>query len=138
MFVQILTNIVIQYKKNLIFIVALYWPIFFVFVYILGMTPCESFLFAKKWSLKLKKKLNWDSLYARLNSHCESWGYKKKKHKKVKAYKKSVQKELEFKRCLLILDLKPLRSYIKGNHSTGTEFQSLAVQGKKLLAQTSV
>ena len=63
------------------------------FIYILDMTPCESFLFAKKWSLKFKKqkkKLNWDSLHARLNSHCESWGYKKKKHKKVKAYKKSV------------------------------------------------
>ena len=26
------------------------------FLYILDMTPCESFLFAKKWSLKFKKK----------------------------------------------------------------------------------
>ena len=34
--------------------------------------------------------LNWDSLYARLNSHCEAWSYKKKKHKKIKAYRKSV------------------------------------------------
>ena len=27
---------------------------------------------------------NWDSLHARLNSHYEAWGYKKKKHKQVK------------------------------------------------------
>ena len=27
---------------------------------------------------------NWDSLYARLNSHSKAWGYKKKKHKKIK------------------------------------------------------
>ena len=34
--------------------------------------------------------LNWDSLHARLKSHYEAWSYKKKKHKKVKAYRKSV------------------------------------------------
>ena len=34
----------------------------------------------------------------------------KKKHKKVKAYRKSVQKEPAVKRFLLILDLKLLRS----------------------------
>ena len=33
---------------------------------------------------------NWDSLHARLNSHYEAWSYKKKKHKKVQTYKKSV------------------------------------------------
>ena len=32
---------------------------------------------------------NWYSLHARLNSHYEAWSYKKKKHKKVKAYRKS-------------------------------------------------
>ena len=32
---------------------------------------------------------NWDSLHARLNSHYEAWSYKKKKHKKIKAYRKS-------------------------------------------------
>ena len=32
---------------------------------------------------------NWYSLHARLNSHYEAWSYKKKKHKKVKAYGKS-------------------------------------------------
>ena len=26
---------------------------------------------------------NWDLLYARLNSHCKVWRYKKKKHKKI-------------------------------------------------------
>ena len=25
---------------------------------------------------------NWDSLHARLNSHCKAWSYKKKKHRK--------------------------------------------------------
>ena len=31
----------------------------------------------------------WDSLHASLNSHYKAWGYKKKKHKKIKAYRKS-------------------------------------------------
>ena len=43
-------------------------------------------------------------------SHHEAWSYKKKKHKKIKAHRKSVQKEPIIKRCLLILSLKPLRS----------------------------
>ena len=47
---------------------------------------------------------------ARLNSPYEAWSYKKKKHKKMKAYRKSVYKKLIVERCLLILDLKPLRS----------------------------
>ena len=77
--------------------------------------------------------LNCDSLHARLNSHHEAWSYKKKKHKKITAYRKSVQKEPTVKRCLLILDLKPPRSQVKGKHSQDREFQSLAVWGKKLL-----
>ena len=36
----------------------------------------------------VKKKL--DSLHARLNSHFKAWSYKKKKHKKITAYRKSV------------------------------------------------
>ena len=40
----------------------------------------------------------------------EAWSYKKKKHKKIKVYRKSVQKEPRVKKCLLILGLKPLRS----------------------------
>ena len=36
-----------------------------------------------------------------------------KKHKKVKAYRKSVQKEPTVEKYLLILDLKPLRSKFK-------------------------
>ena len=44
---------------------------------------------------------NWDSLPARMNSHCcKAWSYKKKKHKKIKAYRKSVQKEPTIKKCL--------------------------------------
>ena len=38
---------------------------------------------------------------------------------------------------VLILDLKPFISYIKGNHSIAREFHSLAVRGKTLLTQTS-
>ena len=70
---------------------------------------------------------NWDSLHARLKSHYEAWSYKKKKHKKITAYKKSVQKEPTVKRFMLILDLKPLRSQVKGNPCIGREFQSLAM-----------
>ena len=33
---------------------------------------------------------NSDLLHAKLNSHYETWSYKKKKHKKCKAYRKSV------------------------------------------------
>ena len=33
---------------------------------------------------------NWDSLHSRLNSHYEAWSYKKKKHEKITAYRKSV------------------------------------------------
>ena len=46
-----------------------------------------------------------DSIHARLNSHYKARRYKKKKHKKIKAYMKSVQKEHKVKKCLLILDL---------------------------------
>ena len=53
---------------------------------------------------------NWDSLHARLNSHYEVSSYKKKKHKNIKACRKSIWKEPTVKRCLVILDLKPLRS----------------------------
>ena len=76
---------------------------------------------------------NWDSPHARLNSHYEAWSYKKRSTKRITGYRKSVYKEPTVKRCLLILKLKPLRSYVKGKHSIGREFQSLAVRGKKLL-----
>ena len=74
--------------------------------------------------------LNWDSLYARLNSHYKAWSYKKNKYKKIKTYKKSVWKEPTVKRCLLIPDLKPFRSYVKEKHPIGREFQHLAVQAR--------
>ena len=32
---------------------------------------------------------NWYSLHSRLNSHYKAWSYKKKNHKKIKAYTKS-------------------------------------------------
>ena len=33
---------------------------------------------------------DWDSLHARLNSHYKAWSYKKKKHRKIKAYRNSL------------------------------------------------
>ena len=38
----------------------------------------------------LKLFFNFNSLHARLNNQYEAWSYKKKKHKKIKAYRKSV------------------------------------------------
>ena len=52
-------------------------------------------------------------------------------HKKIKAYRKSVYKETTVKRGMLILDLKPFRSKVKGKRSIGREFESLALGGKK-------
>ena len=51
-----------------------------------------------------------NSLHARLSSHYKAWSYKKKNHKKIRAHRKSVQKEHTVKRCLLILDFKAPRS----------------------------
>ena len=45
-----------------------------------------------------------------LNKHYKAWSYKKKEHKKIKAYKKSLYKEAAVNRCLLSLNLKPRRS----------------------------
>ena len=53
---------------------------------------------------------NWDSPHPRLNSHYEAWNYNKKSTKNITGYRKSVYKQPTVKRCLLILDLKPLRS----------------------------
>ena len=51
---------------------------------------------------------------------------------------KTVQKEPTGKRCLLIPDLKPFRSQVKGKHSAGREFESLVVRDKKLWTYTSL
>ena len=34
--------------------------------------------------------LNWNSLHTRLNSYYKAWSYKKKKHRKIKTYMKSL------------------------------------------------
>ena len=47
--------------------------------------------------------LNWNSLHAMPNSHYVASSYNKKKFRKIKAYRKSVQKE-PTDRCPLILD----------------------------------
>ena len=72
-------------------------------------------------------------LKLRLNSHYKAWSFKKKKDKKIKAYRKSLQKEPTVDSCLLILDLNPFKLLVKGKYSIGRKFQSLAVRGKKLL-----
>ena len=41
-------------------------------------------------SFFFKTFFDWDSLHARLNSRYEAWSYNKKKHKKIKACRKSV------------------------------------------------
>ena len=64
----------------------------------------------------------------RLNSHYKGWSYKKKK-KKLKIIEENCLEKTQGKKCLLTLDLKP----VKGKHSASKEFQSPAVQGKKLL-----
>ena len=50
----------------------------------------------------------------------------------------SLYKEPTVNRCLLILDLKPFRLKVKGKHSIGREFQSLAVHEKKLLTYHAI
>ena len=62
------------------------------------------------FSLTLLHFFNWDSLHTRLNSHYKARSYKKKKHKKIKTHRKSLYKKPTVNRCLLIIDLKPLRS----------------------------
>ena len=71
--------------------------------------------------------LNWDSLYTRLDSYQGAWSYKKKKHKKITGYKKTVYKEPTVKICLLILELEQFRSSVKGKHSIGRKFKSLSL-----------
>ena len=51
-----------------------------------------------------------DSLHAKLNKNYKAWSYKKKMRKKIKVYRKPLQKEPTVNRYLLILDLKAFRS----------------------------
>ena len=67
------------------------------------------------WFQVLAVVFNWDSLHARLNSHYKAWSYKKKKHKKINACRKSLYKEDTVNRCLLILDF---RLWIIGQRKT--------------------
>ena len=48
---------------------------------------------------------NWDWLHARLKSYYKARSYKKKKHKKIKAYRNSVCKKPTVRRFLLTLTL---------------------------------
>ena len=44
----------------------------------------EGVHFHCNWKHPKQFFFNWDSLHAKLNSHCEAWSYKKKRHKKVR------------------------------------------------------
>ena len=61
---------------------------------------------------------NWDSLPLPCKSEQPLRGMKIEE----KAYRKSVRKEPTVKRCLLILDLKPLRLLVKRKQSIGRAF----------------
>ena len=50
------------------------------------------------------------SLHAKLNSHYNTWSYKKGSTKKIMGYRKPVYNKPTVKRCLLIIDLKSLSS----------------------------
>ena len=97
-----------------------------------------AFLFDFTWT-QTRNFFNWNLLHARLNSHYEAWNYKKKKYKRLKHMENLFRKKVQIKkRCLLILNLQPFRSKVKGKHSISREFQSLAVPAEKLLTQTSL
>ena len=54
--------------------------------------PGPNFLgysFSNKGNVFFVFCFDWDSLHTRLNSHHKAWSYKKKKHIKVKEYRKS-------------------------------------------------
>ena len=63
---------------------------------------------------------------------------RKRRTNRQKAYRKTNQKEPKDKISQLTLLVQPLRSEIKGNRSVGKDFQSLFVQGKKLLTYISL
>ena len=42
-------------------------------------------------------------------------------------------RKAKYKKCLLTLQLKPLRSYVKRKHSVGKVFMIIAVEEKKLV-----
>ena len=69
----------------------------------LSETCAQMYIYHNSWEISF---FNCDSLHARLNSHYQARSYKKTKHKKITAYRKSVLKEPTVKRCLLILELK--------------------------------
>ena len=52
-------------------------------------------------SIGIQVFFNWDSLHTRLNSLYKARSYKKKKHKKINAYRESLEKEPTVNRCLL-------------------------------------
>ena len=95
------------------------WSTMFIFSVkiCMGFSIFDSILFLLKFILTLKEHqkivnpfFNWHAFHARLSSPYRAWSYKKKKHKKIKASKKSLWEESTVKnRCLLILYFNPFR-----------------------------
>ena len=77
---EMMRNITCQWK---VFNVENPWAVFYgFFQYFLFY--CKMIFFISLFFFKL------GSLHARLNSHYKAWSYKKKKHKKITSYRKSV------------------------------------------------
>ena len=72
----------------------------FFFFFLLGFTPCNA-------EQPLQGK---------------AWSYRKKKHKKIKAYRSSVWKEPTVKRCLFLLHIQVLHIFNLKLQSPGTIF----------------
>ena len=75
----------------------IYWPYYGIIIEsskFLSKCPCSWFgllgLFFPAGCPNETQCFNWDSLHARLSSHCKASSCKKKKHKKIKAYRKSL------------------------------------------------
>ena len=58
---------------------------------------------------------------------------KRQKRKIENKQEKVFRMNLNEKRCLLVPEIKLCRSWVRGKQSLGRKFESLAVQGKKLL-----
>ena len=116
--------VIFQYlKKHSTRIV--YWPHYGIIIEsskFLSKCPCSWFgllgLFFTASCPNETHYFYWDFLHARLNSHCKTWSCKKRKHKKIKAYRRSYKKRRTVNRCLLILDLNP---YLKARTTESSD-----------------
>ena len=62
----------------------------------------------------------------------KSMDFKEKQEEKDRNYKKAILKNHNDKRYLLTLDLKSVRSLVKGKYSICKELESQSLRGKKM------